>query len=117
MGSLNLEEVDDFIFKETDFFYEDDSIFSVANFIRKYQRIMTIGSLKEQLHKYCGLLKNKLYKIINEEYSQFINIAAELDGVNERINSLRPPLVGFRLDMSTLHDGIIVSVKKIEDKL
>ena len=103
-----------FIFPEHEFNNEN---FSAAAFVVKYQRVLSLEALKDQLHKYCGNLKDKLYAIINEEYREFITITTKLEGVDQRVDMLRQPLVGLRLDLTTLHDGMMDSIKTVEEKL
>ena len=86
---------------------------------------------------YSESLKHQLYEIINRDYKDFITIATkvhtvldsstfsyltisphfQLDGVDIRVEHLRKPLVDLRLDLASLHDGLITSMHAIDDKL
>ncbi len=104
----------EFIFRENEF---EVANFSASNFISKYRRIDSLESIKEQLQLYCKGLKQELYDIINRDYAEFITIATKLDGVDSRIDHLRKPLINLRLDLASLQDNIVVSVKTIQLKL
>ncbi len=104
----------EFIFREDEF---ESQNFSPSNFISKYRRIDSLESIKEQLQLYCKGLKQELYNIINRDYAEFITIATKLDGVDSRIDHLRKPLINLRLDLASLQDNIVVSVKTIQLKL
>jgi len=97
-----------FLFEESEF---EDPEFAAAKFVAKYKRVTSLTSLKEDLHRFCGVLKNKLYATINEEYKNFITITTKLDGADQRVDLLRQPLVGLRVDLSALHDGMMASIK------
>ncbi len=107
------EAMDSFIFREDDF----DEAFSPAAFVAKYKRVTNLESLKDDLHRYCSALKSKLYATINEEYKDFITIATKLDGADQRVELVRQPLLGLRMDLSTLHDNMTASIKAVEEKL
>jgi hypothetical protein len=133
----------EYIFSEQEF--EDDA-FHAASFVAKHRRVTALDSLRDQLQAYCGALKDQLYSIINRDYKDFITIAtkvplfvvpfcvslddghvdflfllltpcAQLDGVDMRVEHLRKPLVDLRLDLANLHDGMVASMRTIEDKL
>lgn len=121
-----------FIFREIEF--EDES-FHAATFVAKYRRVTSLESLRDQLRHYCDALKQHLYSIINRDYKDFITIATkvlwglleiwslelspeilltccrsnpwQLDGVDVRAEHLRKPLVDLRLDLASLHDGMV----------
>ena len=111
---LMAEAKSEFIFRENEF---ESLNFSPSNFISKYRRIDSLESIKEQLQLYCKGLKQELYDIINRDYAEFITIATKLDGVDSRIDHLRKPLINLRLDLASLQDNIVVSVKTIQLKL
>lgn len=103
-----------YIFTEEEFESDD---FNASSFVTKYRRVTPLESLKEQLRNYADSLKEQLYSIINRDYKDFISIATKLDGVDFRVEHLRKPLVDLRLDLSTLHDGMLASMETIQDKL
>ena len=130
----------EYIFSEQEF---EDDVFHAASFVAKHRRVTSLDSLRDQLHAYCGALKDQLYSIINRDYKDFITIATkvcctqlstlcvtliyytrtcfisppQLDGVDMRVEHLRKPLVDLRLDLANLHDGMVASMRTIEDKL
>ena len=107
------DEDGSFIFKEEEF--ESDK-FHASAFVGKYRRVASLDSLKEQLREYSKKLKEQLYIIINRDYKDFITIATKLDGVDDRVDLLRKPLVDLRLDLAALHDGMVASKQAIIDK-
>lgn len=114
-ASVSAEDSENqYLFSGTEF--EDDA-FRAASFVAKYRRVTSLESLKQQLRLYCEFLKKNLYEIINRDYKNFITISTKLDGVDLRIESLHRPLVDMRLDLSSLHDGLVSSMQAIQDKL
>lgn len=133
LSTLSTTE-DEYIFGEIEF--EDDG-FNASTFVSKYRKVSSLESLKEQLISYSNKLKQQLYLIINRDYKDFITISTkvssqyiiylcytsrvltnksfyylcwsehQLDGVDSRIDQLKKPLVDLRLDLSTLHDGMV----------
>ena len=103
-----------YIFPSSDF---EDSSFNPAAFVAKYRRVSSLESLKGQLREYSESLKQQLFVIINRDYKDFIGIATKLDGVDNRVEVLRRPLVDLRLDLSSLHDWLMTSLQALDSKM
>eukprot|EP01038_Epipyxis_sp_PR26KG_P007667 gene7667-10431_t len=114
LTNMENNQYSEYIFREVEF--EDDS-FHAATFVTKYRKVSSLESMKEQLVSYSNNLKQQLYAIINRDYKDFITIATKLDGVDTRIELLRKPLLDLRLDLSSLHDGMVSSMQALEDKM
>jgi len=112
-----------YIFEESDF--EENASkssspegFHPSAFVSKYRRVgFSLEELREQLQAYGANLKQQLFVIINRDYKDFITIATSLDGVDTRIDYLRKPLNDLRVDLCSLHDGMVSSLQSIQDKL
>lgn len=102
-----------FIFREDEFENDD---FNAAQFVGKYRRVSSLDSLRDQLQEYCQNLKDQLYVILNRDYKDFITIATKLDGVDDRVDHLRQPLVDLRMSLSALFDGMVASKQAIQEK-
>ena len=105
---------DQFIFTLGEF---EGTAFDASAFVAKYRRVATLDSLRSQLRQYSEAIKSQLFVIINRDYRDFITIATKLDGVDTRVDILRRPLLDLRLDLHSLHDGLVGSLRAIDSKL
>jgi len=113
-NKINSSQIEgQFIFREDEFESDD---FNAALFVGKYRRVSSLDSLREQLQEYCQNLKDQLYVILNRDYKDFITIATKLDGVDDRVDHLRQPLVDLRMSLSALFDGMVASKQAIQEK-
>jgi hypothetical protein len=103
-----------FLFTDADF---EHPSFHAASFVAKYRRATSLDSLRSQLHSYTHSLKHQLYTIINQDYQDFIAIATKLEGVDQRVEHLRKPLLELRMDLTLLHDTIVSNIHAISGKI
>ena len=116
-GNSSLSEVEtvsQFLFTDDDFENKD---FHAASFVAKYRRATSLDSLRSQLRLYCQSLKDQLYNIINRDYKDFITIATKLEGVDNRVDHLRKPLIELRMDLTVLHDTMVSNLHAISAKI
>lgn len=72
---IETKDHNEFIFREEEFENEN---FNMTSLITKYNKILSLELLKEQLLSYSNSLKQQLYTIINRDYKDFITISTKV---------------------------------------
>lgn len=103
-----------FIFDPSEFEQQD---FSCASFVVKYQQVVPLVNLKQDLQLFLEHLRQQLYDVVNQNYSDFINIAVKLEGVDMRISCIQSPLSSLRMDVNGLYDLIISTLTTFQNTL
>ena len=103
-----------FIFDPSEFEQAD---FSCASFVVKYQQVVPLVNLKQDLQLFLEHLCQQLYDVVNQNYSDFINIAVKLEGVDVRISCIQSPLSSLRMDVNGLYDMIVSTLNTLQSTL
>ena len=103
-----------FIFDPSEFEQTD---FSCASFVVKYQQVVPLVNLKQDLQLFLEHSRQQLYDFVNQNYSDFINIAVKLEGVDVRISCIQSPLSSLRMDVNGLYDMIVSTLTTLENTL
>ena len=103
-----------FIFDPREFEQTD---FSCASFVVKYQQVLPLINLKQDLHLFLEDIRKQLYDVVNQNYSDFINIAMKLEGVDVRISCMQSPLSSIRMDVNGLYDIIVNTLTTLQNTL
>jgi hypothetical protein len=79
--------------------------FSVDLFVKRNRSKASLEQLKEDLSSYLRILKISMIELINEDYTDFVNLSTNLMGLDKAINNLSVPLRQLR------DDGINIQIK------
>lgn len=79
-----------FPFGESDFFVDN---FNPEQFLAKYSATCDLESLKSDLSEFLSQCESAIMSIMNKDYQSFISLAMRLDGLKEKMENIRAPLV------------------------
>lgn len=100
-----------FLFKDEEF---QDADFDVTAFVLKYQSVISLESLQQELKKYLESIRNRLYETVNRDYRDFIQIAMRLEGADVRLSLMQTPLLSLRSELNGLYDGLFSTLQAIQ---
>ena len=96
-------------------FVKDD--FSVDTFIADCRRRVPLESVLVDLRHYASSLENDLVELINKDYADFVNLSANLSGIDKVIENLRAPLNTLLKEVSTVSDSVHAASNEVQDIL
>ncbi|XP_027194097.2 conserved oligomeric Golgi complex subunit 2 [Dermatophagoides pteronyssinus] len=71
--------------------------FSVDGFVRRNsKRVQSLEILKEHLSAYLKLLKQSMVNLINADYTEFVNLSANLVSFDKLIKNIKTPVLKFK---------------------
>lgn len=100
--------------------HEDDFSspeFDIDEFIRECRQKIPLKTLIADLKEYSKSLNNELVELINKEYTDFVNLSANLSGIDNTINNLRMPLLTLQAETIVVADNIEQSIAYVKTKL
>lgn len=81
-------------------FYDENFLsdsFSVDGFVkRNSRRVKSLEKLKEDLTAYLKILKHSMVELINEDYTEFINLSSNLISFEKSIGNIQTPVSRFK---------------------
>lgn len=91
--------------------------FSVDGFVkRNSKRITSLEQLKEDLAAYQRILKHSMVLLINEDYSEFINLASNLVSFEKSISNIKKPVAKFWEEISQVQARIDEVISQLNQK-
>lgn len=95
--------------------------FSVDGFVRRNsKRVQSLETLKEHLSAYLKLLKQAMVNLINEDYTEFVNLSANLVSFDKLIQNIKTPVLKFQNETDHTRskvDETIVSITAKQNRL
>eukprot|EP00123_Amoebidium_parasiticum_P021472 comp6800_c0_seq1/m.2543 comp6800_c0_seq1/g.2543 ORF comp6800_c0_seq1/g.2543 comp6800_c0_seq1/m.2543 type:complete len:755 (-) comp6800_c0_seq1:317-2581(-) len=91
--------------------------FDSDTFITRCRQHVGIQSLKNDLHSYLQALKKELVELINKDYADFVNLSANLVGMDKAIATIKDPLKGLRQDIVAVRDEVDEAMQALDAKL
>ena len=67
--------------------------FDAAEFLEDCRARWPMGTIDEDLRQFQKALENQLVAIINEDYTEFLQLSSKLKGVDEAVSSVRAPIL------------------------
>ncbi|KAG7440047.1 conserved oligomeric Golgi complex component [Guyanagaster necrorhizus] len=77
----------------------------------------SLQDLRSELRDYLATLKEELVKLINDDYEAFISLSTDLRGEGVRLNKLKAPLGGLRIQIQHSKAQLQVIQEAIKQKL
>lgn len=91
--------------------------FSVDGFVRRNSRkVDSLEKIKENLNGYLRILKESMIILINEDYTEFINLSANLISFDKSINNIKTPVLKFKNEIEIVRKKIEEIVVEIDSK-
>ncbi|KAH8383130.1 hypothetical protein KR009_007039 [Drosophila setifemur] len=91
--------------------------FSVDEFLHKNRNAPSLEQLRDNLGLYLKGLRAAMIDLINEDYADFVNLSANLVGLDQSIETIRRPLEQFRSDIESIHILINENVTELQSQL
>ncbi|KAH8028265.1 hypothetical protein HPB51_014220 [Rhipicephalus microplus] len=91
--------------------------FSVDTFVSEHRKRASLEKLRDDLVVHLKFLRSSMIKLINKDYADFVNLSANLVGLDKFIRNISKPLEDLKKEVNALlHQAIAVSksVDKIE---
>lgn len=86
-------------------FVEPD--FDPAQFLSTLtNRFQTLEDLRSELASLSQTIENELVDLVNDNYSDFLNLGSSLQGGEEKIEEVRVGLLGFERDVKSLREKV-----------
>lgn len=81
--------------------------FSVDGFVkRNSRRVNSLEKLKEDLNTYLKILKHSMVELINEDYTEFINLSSNLVSFEKSIGNIKNPVIKFQQETSQVQSRL-----------
>lgn len=93
-----------------------ESEFSPESFIAQ-RRHVPLDRLKKDLSAQQKTLKNELVELINQDYTDFINLSTNMLGLDHLILELNQPLQSLNGQVKTVRDSFSGVIHQLETKL
>ncbi|RWS24290.1 conserved oligomeric Golgi complex subunit 2-like protein [Leptotrombidium deliense] len=91
--------------------------FSVDEFVKKHRRDGNMEQLREDLSAYLRSLRLSMIDLINEDYSDFVNLSSNLVGLDKNIDSVKQPLKILREEIISVDSELSGLIKAIDEKM
>ncbi|XP_017141250.1 conserved oligomeric Golgi complex subunit 2 [Drosophila miranda] len=91
--------------------------FSVDEFLHKNRNAPSLEQLRDNLGLYLKGLRSAMIDLINEDYADFVNLSANLVGLDQSIETIQRPLEQFRSDIESIHSLIEENVTELRAQL
>ncbi|KAK2707629.1 conserved oligomeric Golgi complex subunit 2-like isoform X2 [Artemia franciscana] len=98
-------------FEERDFF---QTSFNPDQFLQKYQPVVSLDTLKEDLDTFHKDLRASLIGVINEDYQDFIGLASNLIGLETLTRNLKGPFTTHLEQLKVLQASLREALRDIE---
>ncbi|XP_060649360.1 conserved oligomeric Golgi complex subunit 2 [Drosophila nasuta] len=91
--------------------------FSVDEFLHKNRNAPSLELLRDNLGLYLKGLRSAMIDLINEDYADFVNLSANLVGLDQSIETIQRPLEQFRSEIESIHSLIEDNVLELRAEL
>ncbi|KAH8407217.1 hypothetical protein KR222_010559 [Zaprionus bogoriensis] len=91
--------------------------FSVDEFLHKNRNAPSLEQLRDNLGLYLKGLRAAMIDLINEDYADFVNLSANLVGLDQSIETIQRPLEQFRSEIEGIHSLIDDNVLELRAQL
>lgn len=91
--------------------------FSVDSFLHEHRHAGTLEQIRDDLGLYLKTLRSEMIELINEDYADFVNLSANLIGLDKSIEVIVNPLQSLREELVTIKSDLQLSMEEIDDCL
>ncbi|XP_064402845.1 conserved oligomeric Golgi complex subunit 2-like isoform X2 [Halichondria panicea] len=91
--------------------------FAVDEFVARCRRRVTMEGLREELHGYFKTLKSAMVELINQDYADFVNLSANLAGIDKSIGSLMSPLKQLQTEIKEIKCAMTEAIDAAQSKM
>lgn len=94
-----------------------DDQFSVDEFVKEHTNSLSLEQLKDDLSRYLRSIHLSMIDLINQDYTDFINLSSNLIGVDKLINNLINPLQVFSDEIERIRSEIMDVISRADECL
>lgn len=91
--------------------------FSVDQFVSEKRKAVGLEQLRHDLRSHLKYLQECLVELINNDYTDFVNLSSNLVGLEKYIGNISLPLNKLRDDVSEISEIIDATLQETEEKL
>ena len=102
------------VFCREDFLHEN---FNIDGFLAKYAGNYGLEVLRDELGMYLQVLRVAMIELINDDYADFVNLSSNLVGIEERIETIKTPLVQYKEQILCFQKTLNLLKSQLEVKL
>jgi len=73
--------------------------------------------LRDDLGIYLKVLRSSMIELINQDYADFVNLSTNLVGLDQAIDKIRDPMLGFHKEIEMVNNDIKSSLQLVKTKL
>ncbi|XP_058450646.1 conserved oligomeric Golgi complex subunit 2 [Malaya genurostris] len=91
--------------------------FSVDEFLHENRNAGSLENIRDDLGLYLKVLRSAMIELINQDYADFVDLSANLIGLDQEIGGIGSPLVKLKQEMLTVKEALEGTMKDISDCL
>lgn len=84
------------------------------SFLHEHRHAGTLEEIRDDLGLYLKTLRSEMIELINEDYADFVNLSANLIGLDKSIEEIVTPLMRLRDELATIKGDLQLSMGAIE---
>ena len=100
---------------DRDIFFNSD--FSVDKFVCEKRKAVGLEQLRQDLRSHLKYLQECLVELINEHYTDFVNLSSNLVGLEKYIGNISQPLTKLKDEVTEISNLIGAVLRETEEKL
>ncbi|XP_053692668.1 conserved oligomeric Golgi complex subunit 2 [Sabethes cyaneus] len=91
--------------------------FSVDEFLHENRNAGSLEIIRDDLGLYLKVLRSAMIELINQDYADFVDLSANLIGLDQQINSIVSPLEKLKEEVLSVKTALEGAMKDISDCL
>lgn len=91
--------------------------FTVDEFLHDNRNSANLETIRDDLGIYLKVLRSAMIELINEDYADFVDLSANLIGLDQSIEGIKTPLGQLKSDVLTVRDSLQTSMSDLKDCL
>jgi len=77
----------------------------------------SLDTLRDDLGVYLKVLRSSMIELINQDYADFVNLSTNLVGLDEGIDKIKEPLVGYNDEIKLAKENLSSCLDQVKAKL
>ncbi|XP_077290778.1 conserved oligomeric Golgi complex subunit 2 [Arctopsyche grandis] len=91
--------------------------FSVDVFLHNHRNAASLETIRDDLGIYLKVLRSAMIELINKDYADFVNLSANLIGLDKEINNIQSPLGQLREEVLHVNECLTEAMKELSGRL
>ncbi|XP_062561068.1 conserved oligomeric Golgi complex subunit 2 [Armigeres subalbatus] len=91
--------------------------FSVDEFLHENRNAGSLEIIRDDLGVYLKVLRSAMIELINQDYADFVDLSANLIGLDQQINGIETPLEKLRDEIMAVREALEGTMREISDCL